>query len=64
MVVIKEILAARGCEIRIALTDYHAVLSKLNVINLFALRMSELPEETTLALNLIVNESNPAISDP
>jgi DNA-binding NarL/FixJ family response regulator len=60
MVIVKEVLPARGYEIGVALSDYDAVLSRLHLIKVLAVRAAGLPEEQILITNLVVNEADAA----
>lgn len=58
-VVVIEVLPDRGYEIKVALMDYHVILSKLNVIKSLAMKAAGVPEGAPLIVNLVVNESGP-----
>jgi hypothetical protein len=58
MVVVKEVLPGKGYEIRVALTDYDAVLSSLHLIKTLAMRAAGLPEGERLITNLVVNDKS------
>jgi hypothetical protein len=63
MVVVKEVLPGKGYEIRVALTDYDAVLSSLHLVKTLAMRAAGLPEGERLITNLVVNDKGPSFQE-
>ena len=60
-VIVTEVLPGKGFQVGVALTDYHAVLSKMSVIKTLAMRMAEMPEGQSVIINLVVNENVPPL---